>query len=64
MGYIKRKHNVLHKLVQERDPMSGETIYLGLISQKKPNYGGSKNRILIHDSDTKKWLFFTKSKEY
>ena len=43
----------------------GEMIYLDLISQKKPSYGGSNNWILIQESDTKQKLsFFIKSKKY
>ena len=36
-------------------------IYLDIISQKKPGYGGSNNWILLQDSYTKqKWSLFTK----
>ena len=40
-------------------------IYIGIISQKKPIYGGYNNWVLIQDFDTEQeWSFFTKTKEY
>ena len=51
MAKIKQKFQ--HKVVEEREPNPGEIIYLDLSLQKKPSYGGSKNWILIQDSDTK-----------
>ena len=40
-------------------------IYLDISPQKNPSYGGSKNCILVQDSDTRqRWCFFTKAKEY
>ena len=51
-------------MADERDLKPGEMIYIGIISQKKPGYGGSKNWVLIQDCDKKrKWCFFTKTKE-
>ena len=59
----KSKQKLLHRVAEERNLKPDEMIYLDLSSQKKPIYGGSKNLILIKDSDTKqKWYFFTKSK--
>ena len=49
-------------MAEERDLKPGEMIYLGLSSKKKPSYGGSKNWIIIQDSDTPKKIF-TKTKE-
>ena len=40
----------LHKVEEERNLNPGKMIYLDLISQRKPSYGGSKNCILIQDS--------------
>ena len=37
----------LHKVTRERDLKTGESIYLDLISQKKPSYVVSKNWIII-----------------
>ena len=49
---------------EERDLKPGKIIYIDIISQKKPSYGGSKNWVLIQDCDTKqKWYSFTKTKE-
>ena len=60
----KSKHKLLHKVAEEHDLNPGEIIYLDIISQKKPSYVGSKNWILIQDSDTKQKLsFFKNSKE-
>ena len=40
-------------------------MYLDLSSQKKIGYGGSKNWILIQDSEKiQKWSFYTEAKEY
>ena len=50
MAKIKQKF--LDKVAEERDLNLGEMIYLDIISQKKPSYGGSENCILIQDS---KW---------
>ena len=47
----KRNYKSLHKVAEEHDLKPGEIICPDLISQKKPSYGGSKNRILIQDSD-------------
>ena len=61
----KIEQKYLHKVAEERDLKPGETIYLYLISQKKSSYGGSKNGVLMKDSDTKqKWSFFMKAKEH
>ena len=49
----KNKHELLHKVVEERNLKTGEMIYLDPSSQKKPSCGGSKNWILLQDSDTK-----------
>ena len=39
-------------------------IYLDIISQKKLSCGGSKNWVLMQDSETSpKWSFFVKGKE-
>ena len=60
----KRKQKYLHKVAKERDLKPGEMIYLDFSSQKEPSYKGSKNWILIQDSDTKqKCSFFMKSKK-
>ena len=60
---VKSKHKSLHKVAEEHNLKSGKIIYLDLSSQNKPGYGGSKNWILIQDSDTKyKWTFFVKVK--
>ena len=60
----KINHKWLHKVAEERKLNTEKMIHLDLSSQKKPNYGGSKNLILIQDSQTKqKWSFFTKTKE-
>ena len=49
---------------EEHDLNLDKIIYIDLISQKKPSYGGSNNCIIILGSDTKqKWSLFTKSKE-
>ena len=57
----RRKQKFLYKVVEERELNPGEMIYPDLSSQNKPRHGGSKNWILIQDSDTKqKWSFFTK----
>ena len=59
----KIKHEVLHKVAEERDLKPGKMIYLDLSSQKKTSYGGSKNWILIQDLDTnQKLCFFVKVK--
>ena len=59
----KTKQKSLQKLAEERNLEPGEIIYIDIISQKKPSYGGSKNWILIQDCDTKqKWYFCTKKK--
>ena len=64
-GMAKIKHKLLHKVTKERGLNKGESIYLYLISQKKPSYGGSENCILIQYVDTKqKWYFFTNAEEY
>ena len=61
----KTKQKLLHKVVEERDLKPGRMIYIDIILQKKPSYGGSKNWILIQDSDTKdKWSLFKKTEEY
>ena len=58
----KIKHKLLHKVEEESNLNMGEMIYLDLISQKKPSYGGSNNWIPIQDSDKKqKWSFFAKA---
>ena len=54
MFYSKSKQKLLHKVAEERELNMNEMIYLYLISQKIPIYGGSKNWILKRDSDTKK----------
>ena len=59
----KSKNKFLRKVVEERDLNPGKMIYLDISSQKKPSYGGSNNFILIQDSDTKKNVFFAKTKE-
>ena len=59
----KTKQKFLQKVVEERNLKPGEIIYIGISSQKKPSYGGSKNCVLIQDAD-KKWYLFTKTKEY
>ena len=46
----KSKEKLLHKVAEERDLKPGEMIYLDIISQKKPSYGGYNNCILIQDS--------------
>ena len=50
----KRNQKILHKVAEERDLKPGEIIYLDLLSQKKPSYGGSKSWVLIQDSDMNK----------
>ena len=41
-----------------------ENSYLDISSKNDPSYGGSKNWILLQDSDTnQKWSFFAKKKE-
>ena len=60
---VKTRHNLLHKVAEERNLKPGEMVYIGISSQKKPSYGGSDNWVLIKDSDTKqKWSLFTKTK--
>ena len=60
----KVKHKLEHKVAEERDLKPDKMIYIDMISQKKPSYGGSKNCILIQDSDTRqKWYFFTNTRE-
>ena len=49
----KRNQKLQHKVAEESELKLGEMIYLDIISQKKPSYGGSNNWILIKDSDTK-----------
>ena len=49
----KIKHIFLHKVVEEGYLKAGKMIYIGIRLQKKPSYVGSKNWILIKDSDTK-----------
>ena len=49
----KSKQKLLHKVAEERNLKPGEMIYIDISSQKKLSYGGSKNWILIQDSDTK-----------
>ena len=44
----------MHKVVEEWDINPGKMIYLDIISQKKPGYGGSKNWILLQEPDTNK----------
>ena len=39
----KSKHKFLHKVTEERNLKPVEMIYLDLISEKKPSYGGSNN---------------------
>ena len=52
-------------MTEERNLKTVRMIYLDLISQNNPSYGGFKNWILIQDSDRKQdWSFFTKAKEY
>ena len=46
----KSKHKLLHKIAEERELNAGEMVYLDIISQKKPSYGGSNNCIFIQDS--------------
>ena len=59
------KQKLLRKLAEEKDLKPGKMIYIGISSQKKSSYGGSKNWNLIQDSATKqKWCFFMKVKEY
>ena len=56
---VKRNHKSIYKVAEERNLNLGKMICLDLRSQKKLSYGGSKNWILIQDSDTKqKWYFF------
>ena len=63
MAKIMKK--ILHKVAQERNLYPGESMYLDLSSQKKIGYGGSKNWILIQDSEKiQKWSFYTEAKEY
>ena len=62
---VKRNQKLLHKVADKRNLKPGESIYLDIISQKKPSYGGFKNCILIQDSYIKqKWSFFKKEDEY
>ena len=59
----KINQKLLHKQADERNLKMGKMIYLYLIPQKKPSYGGSENWILIQDSDTKQKLsLFMKGK--
>ena len=52
-------------MAEECDLKPVKMIYINLISQNKPSYRGSKNLILIQDSDTNQtWYFFTKAKKY
>ena len=46
--------------MEERDLKPGKNIYLDISSQKKPSYEGSKNWIIIQDSDTQKKVFLHK----
>ena len=56
----KINQKLLHKVAEESKFKLGEMIYIAISSQRKPSYGGSKNWILIQDSDTKqKWYFFS-----
>ena len=60
----KRKHKSLHKVLEEQYLKPVEMIYIGISSQKKPGYGGSKDWILLQDSDSEqKWVYFKKAKE-
>ena len=60
---VKIKHKFLHEVAEQRDLNPGEMIYIHIRSQKKPSNVGSKNWILIQDSDTKQKLsFFTNTK--
>ena len=59
----KINQKLLHKQADERNLKMGKMIYLYLIPQKKPSYGGSENWILIQDSDTRQKLsLFMKGK--
>ena len=49
----KSKQKFLHKVEEEHDLNPGKMIYLDINSQKIPSYGGSKNWILIQDSEKK-----------
>ena len=49
----KIKHKSIEKVTEERNIDPDEMVYLDLISQKKPSYGGSKNWILIPTQKTK-----------
>ena len=57
----KTKKKLLLKVAEERDLKPRKMIYIFISSEKKPSYGGSKNWVLMQDSDTKQnWFFFTK----
>ena len=57
----KVKQKMLPNVTEEQDLNPGEMIYLDLSSKNKTSYGGSKNWILIQNSDTKqKSSFFVK----
>ena len=59
----KIKQKMLPKVAEKQDLNPGEMIYLDLSSKNKTSYGGSKNWILIQNSDTKQKLsFFAKEK--
>ena len=62
---VKIKHKFLHEVAEQRDLNPGEMIYIHIRSQNNTDYEGTKNWILIQDSDTEqKRSFFTKAKEY
>ena len=56
---------IKQKFLDKWDLNPGKMICIDISSQKNPSYVGSKNWILIQDSDTKhKCSFFTKAKDY
>ena len=58
---VKIEQKLLQKVAEEHYLQPGQVIYFDIFSQKKPDYGGSKNWLLIQDLDTKqKWSLFTK----
>ena len=55
----KSNHTFLHKVEEDQYLNLGKIIYLDIISQNKPTYGGSNNWILIQDPDTDQTWYFS-----
>ena len=53
----------MRKVAEEQDLKPGENIYLEIILQKKPRYGGSNNSIWTRDSNTKQNGIFLQSQK-